>query len=119
MIHVICNIENSVIKLLEVSGHSCGGKNDVIICAAVSCLSRTVCEIVTRMNGVSSDCKASAPGDVVLSLHNYKKIDRDRLFGITDFLIFGMIGIKRDYPESIKLNINNKEWYDGSQKRWW
>jgi uncharacterized protein len=103
---------------LDVSGHA-NDNNKEVICAAVSCLTRTVCEITTRLSGVTSKCSASKPGNVCLEIDDIG-IDIQEMFsGITDFLLYGLIGIKRDYPESIKLNIDKKEWYDGSQKRWW
>ncbi len=119
MISVTCNTDSSIIKFIEILGHSSGSDDDKIICAAVSCLTRTACEIMTRLNGVVSEFYASEPGSVVLLVHDYKKSVQDKLSGISDFLLLGLIGIIRDYPESIKLKINNKEWYDGSQKRWW
>ena len=119
MISVTCITDFSIVKSFEVLGHSSGSEDDKIICAAVSCLTRTAGEIITRLNGVVSEFCAPEPGSVVLLVHNYKECIQDKLSGITDFLLFGLIGIIRDYPGSIKLKINNKEWYDGSQKRWW
>ncbi|MGL1891922.1 MAG: ribosomal-processing cysteine protease Prp [Spirochaetaceae bacterium] len=119
MINIICNTNNSLIVFLEVNGHASNNINNNVICAAVSCLTRTVCEITTRLKGVTSDCSAPNPGNVMLSIHNVEITVQEMFSGVTDFLLIGLIGIKRDYPESIKLKINNKEWYDGSQKRWW
>ncbi len=119
MIQVICVTEYSNIKYLELSGHATGNQENAIICAAVSCLTRTVCELASRLKGVTSECSAPEPGNIMLNIHNIDKNIQERFFGITDFLLIGIIGIIRDYPESITLKINSKEWYDGSQKRWW
>lgn len=119
MINISCNTESSIIKFIEVEGHATDVENKKIICAGVSCLTRTVCEIITRLKGVTSSCEVSKPGNVMLKLHDVDEGVQERIAGITDFLIFGLIGIKRDYPDSLKLKINNKEWYNGTQKRWW
>lgn len=119
MIHVICLTKDSNIKYLELSGHASGNHENEVICAAVSCLTRTVCEITTRLNGVISECNAPEPGSLILKINKIDKSIQERFYGITDFLLIGIIGIVKDYPESITLKINNKEWYDGSQKRWW
>ncbi len=119
MISIDCKTKDSIIKFVEVSGHAENHDTKTIVCSAVSCLIRTVCEIVSRNSCIDSECQAADPGEVVLKVHDFKNNVQDKLSGVTDFLLFGLIGIKRDYPESIKLKINNKEWYDGSQKRWW
>lgn len=119
MIQVICKTDNSNITYLEVTGHASNSSKNALICASVSCLTRTVCEIISRMNGVDSICSAPDPGNVVLEIYDIKKSIQEHLSGITDFYLLGIIGIINDYPESIILKINNKEWYDGSQERWW
>lgn len=108
-----------MIKNLEVLGHASSSIDNKVICAAVSCLSRTVCDIATRLKGVKSDFSAPMAGNVMLNIHDVDSCVQERFSGITDYFLIGIIGIKLDYPESIKLKINNKEWYDGSQKRWW
>ena len=118
MILVSCNVLDGILMDLKISGHA-KGRSSVEVCAGVSCLSRTVCEIVSRMGDVFSKCETTGPGDIVLEIHNVKKTVQGRMSGVTDFLLFGIIGLVRDYPDTVKLKINNKEWYDGSQKRWW
>jgi len=119
LIEVICITEDSYLTYLKVSGHASKDRNNTIICSAVSCLTRTVCEITTRLKGVSSKCSAPNPGDVLLTIERVNENIKDRFCGITDYLLIGIIGVVRDYPDSVTLKINNKEWYDGSQKRWW
>ncbi len=119
MINITCETRASNIKYFEVLGHAGGSDNEKIICAAVSCLTGTACEIISRLNGVISEFCAPKPGYVKLCVHSFEESVQEKLSGITDFLLFGLVGIIRDNPGSIKLKINNKEWYDGSQKRWW
>ena len=119
MIEVSCVTYNSMIKSLEIVGHASNSNNNDIICAAVSCLSRTVCDITTRLNGINSELRAPKAGNIMLKIHDIDNCIHGRFSGITDFFLIGIIGIKKDYPESIKLKINNKEWYNGSQERWW
>jgi len=118
LITVTCFLVNSCINSLNVSGHA-SSYNNKVICAAVSVLTRTVCEITCRLKGVASECIAHEPGNVSLNINNIDDEVQERYKGITDFFLIGLIGIKSDSPESIKININNKEWYNGSQERWW
>ena len=108
-----------MIVKLKIIGHASNSNNNEIICASVSCLSRTVCDITTRLNGISSEFRAPRPGNIMLKIHSVDNCIQEKFSGITDFFLVGIIGLKKDYPESIKLKINNKEWYDGSQERWW
>lgn len=112
-------MEKSGLKRVEVFGHASNTSENSVICAAVSCLSRTVGEIASRLNGVSSCFEAPKHGELLLTVNSIDESVHERFCGITDFFIIGIIGVVRDYPESIKLKINNKEWYNGSQERWW
>ncbi|MBN2619040.1 MAG: ribosomal-processing cysteine protease Prp [Spirochaetales bacterium] len=119
MIKVICIVENSLLKYIKVTGHADNKNQKIIVCTAVSCLIRTACDITRRLIGVDSYIDAPNPGYVVLKVNNIENCLKEKYIGITDYLIYGLIGVKHDFPDSIKLKINNKEWYDGSQKRWW
>ena len=118
MINILCGTENSLLEFLNVSGHAQGSKQNVV-CSAVTCLTRTALEITTRLRGITINSSAPDPGIVKLEIVNIENDIQDKVSGITDFLLIGLIGIKRDFPEYVKLEINDKEWYDGSQKRWW
>ncbi len=43
----------------------------------------------------------------------------DGMSAVTDFFLVGLIAVAKDFPEAIKLKINNKDWYNGTQERWW
>ncbi len=119
MIDVRCTVDLSIIKSLVVTGHAEFSSNNKIVCAAVSTLVRTLCELVTRYNGVVADCDAPEPGNVMLKIHNVDDMFLDGMSAVTDFFLVGLIAVAKDFPEAIKLKINNKDWYNGTQERWW
>lgn len=66
------------------------------------------------MNGVDALCLAPRPGELEISVTDFPIDVKGHLTGITDFLLKGLCDTVTDYPDSLKLNINNKEWYNGS-----
>ena len=117
MINAQVYIESSVLTKVLVTGHA--DSNAKIVCAGVSSLVRTLCELVSRYKKVVSSCEATKPGEVMLVIHSFDISIQGELVGVTDFFLLGLIALANDSPESIKLQINNKEWYDGYKERWW
>lgn len=119
MVLISCDIKDGHLVHLKVDGHAGNDENGRIACAAISCLTRTICDMTERLIGVTSVCSAPEPGNVVLDINNIDNCLYEMFSGVTDFFIYGIIGVKMDYSNAVQIKINNKEWYNGSQERWW
>ncbi len=117
MINAQIFTKSSVISRVLVTGHA--DSNAKIVCASVSSLVRTLCELVSRYKKVVSTCEAAKPGEVMLEIHSFDISIQGEMVGVTDYFLLGLVALANDSPEAFKLQINNKEWYDGYKERWW
>ena len=76
-------------------------------CAAGTVLLRTAYQTVAGYDGVTVSGRAPAPGSLSFEVGRYTPDTVDRHKGVGDFLVAGLSGVQRDYPDLIDLNIES------------
>jgi hypothetical protein len=97
--------EDGTLRACKALGHAKAGKSgEDIVCAAVSVLIRTACNILSGREGIKLRCGAPEKGHVWLEA-DYEGCGKDFLHTAGIFLIEGLSSVAREYPENCKLNI--------------
>ena len=99
-------IENQCVASLTVHGHAGGfpGGNNPI-CAAVTALVRTAARTLESQKGIVISGGADQPGDMIFHVNEIPAQLKERVTGITDFLITGLRDLERENPNEIELQI--------------
>lgn len=107
MVHVRLDIHDGCFSSFVVSGHddTSPGKGSVP-CGIVSALARTAARFVERQNSIRWYGEAPGPGQFELILGEVPEPLRERIRGITEFLITGLTDAERDFPEIIRVTVN-------------
>lgn len=107
--------DQGILSYLNAEGHAgneIAGSN--IPCAAVSVLLRTAWEVSASMDSVKLAGKAEKPGFLTIEIVEYPDSRRDMLKGITEFLLVGLRGVKKDYPDRLEIMIEEDGGYNGT-----
>jgi uncharacterized protein YsxB (DUF464 family) len=89
----------------KASGHAAAGDRGYdIVCAAFSVLARTAYEALRALPGTEIDGEAAEPGKLSFRVMR-GAASPERAAGIADFLVAGIGGLARDYPDAVELVI--------------
>jgi len=76
-----------------------------IVCAAFSVLARSAFESLAAVPGVAVHESAAQPGEYSVVVDTVPPQMVERVAGIAGFLIVGLAGLQRDFPQSVRLTI--------------
>ena len=94
-----------VLRSCKASGHAKAGKTGTdIVCAAVSVLMRTACNILSSRNGIIFRSGAPEKGQLWLDVE-YAAEGKDFLFAAGVFLIEGLKSIAQEFPQNCSITI--------------
>ncbi|WP_304222354.1 ribosomal-processing cysteine protease Prp [Gracilinema caldarium] len=97
-----------ILKSCAVVGHaSAGPRNEDIVCAAVSVLSRTALRTLSKTEGVTVRGNAPARGELFMEIE-YAAVCRDQVAGITNFLLEGLLSISEEFSEHCCVRIQRE-----------
>jgi uncharacterized protein YsxB (DUF464 family) len=97
------------LEAFQASGHSTqGGRGKDIVCASVTVLLRTAGRLLEAEPGLQARGEAPEPGEMSLRLAQATEAQRDRIRGITDFLVRGLLDLRSEYPDIVSLEIRQK-----------
>ncbi|MBN1410591.1 MAG: ribosomal-processing cysteine protease Prp [Spirochaetales bacterium] len=95
---------------LKAEGHARQEKRGLdIVCAAVSTLLRTMARLLQEENGIAVDGSADREGEMELRVSEVPREKKEKIKGMTGFLLKGLLDLKSDFPQNINITIN-KEW---------
>ena len=97
------------LRSFKARGHAdAGDRGYDIICAAFSVLVRTAYETLKALPGLELKGSAAERGN--LSFRVLKGADSaERAAGVADFLVVGIGGLARDYPDAVEFVIE-RDW---------
>lgn len=94
---------------VRATGHAGWGKRgEDIVCAAAAALVRTAGRLLEAEPGLQAAGEAPFPGRVSLSLEKPPEERRERVRGITDFLVRGLLDLESEYPDNIAVEIGQR-----------
>ncbi len=96
--------ESGCLRSLEAEGHSFSeGRDFSPPCAAVSALLRTAAEILAA----ETEARVSLPGEgrMVIETGAIPREKTERLRGVTDFLVYGLLRLERENPGDLRVEI--------------
>jgi uncharacterized protein YsxB (DUF464 family) len=100
--------ESGLLISCRVKGHAgAGPKNQDIVCAAVSVLTRTAVRALSRREGITLDGGAPERGLFWMET-GYSGGGRDFLSGAGAFLIEGLRSLSEEYPDYCVLHIHTE-----------
>jgi uncharacterized protein YsxB (DUF464 family) len=106
VIYIEVRIEDGVVTSLNASGHGgAAAKGNNVVCAAASTLLRTLARLFEESEGVELEGDAPQSGQLWFSVGEYNPAERQRLQGMSDYFLFGIKTLEREYPEEISVNI--------------
>ncbi len=95
---------------LTVQGHAAKGDSESSIpCAAVSALTGTVARLIDTRDGIVSSGSAAKPGELQIRIEEIEKKSIEWLQGVTDFLVFGLREVEREYPRECSVMMKTQE----------
>ncbi|HUX14649.1 MAG TPA: ribosomal-processing cysteine protease Prp [Spirochaetia bacterium] len=103
--------ESGCLRKLDSRGHAIGVRNDNVACAAVSVLVRTAARTIIAHGDFDLLGDASTAGLLRCELAGKRELPestRRWLRGVTEFLVTGLQDTARDYPDDVRLEINNE-----------
>lgn len=100
--------EHGCLREFRACGHArLSRAGEDILCAAVTVLLRTCARLLgSRLGQTAAD--APEPGEMTLVLEASPPERIEWLRGITDFLLAGVAGLQKDYPDRLTVNIDGK-----------
>ena len=103
--------EAGLLKFCRVQGHAGAGKHGTdIVCAAVSVLTRTIIEVLSKRKDIT--LRGSIPGEGIFYMETeYTPTGREFLAGVGAFLIEGLGSVSAEFPEYCKLTIERRNSY--------
>lgn len=100
---------NGCIALLSARGHAGGAlKGSNVICAGATTLIRTIARFLEVEDGIDIRGNAAKPGILNLKIRNYSLDKSERIKGITDFLLFGLKDLEKEYPGEFTISIEKQ-----------
>ncbi len=107
MIRLEVTLSGSVLASVHASGHASGksesGGN--IVCAAVTMLLRTAAQLLEREASINIQGESKEPGSMDLEIVSVSPERRSWFEGITDYVVFGLQTLEREYPDKLYLQI--------------
>lgn len=100
MIRILLEVQEGVLRALEVEGHATRRGSLSIPCAGVSILARTAARLLEERLGGLLEGEASEEGSLWIRIP-FVAADREWLEGVTAFLKKGFEDLAREYPEDI------------------
>lgn len=95
---------------LTVQGHAAKGERESSIpCAAVSALTGTVARLIDTCDGIISNGSAAKPGEMQIRIKEIEEKSNEWLQGVTDFLVFGLKEVEREYPRECSVLMKIQE----------
>ncbi len=105
MIRVRASVQgNGCLRTLEASGHASrvrGGFSPV--CAAATAILRTAGELLASEKELHVRVSATETGLFTVQVGEVPNHKRDRIQGITDFLLFGIQRLAEDAPDEVSF----------------
>lgn len=90
-------------------GHGLAGRyGQDISCAAATSLLRTCARLLAAQPELEVEAEAPHPGEMYLLLRKPPKAFVDWIRGTTDYMLCGLKDLKTEYPDNLKLEINDK-----------
>jgi uncharacterized protein YsxB (DUF464 family) len=98
--------KNLTLCYYRASGHAKHGKpGEDLVCAAVTCLLKTAAGILFTDHDLKIDYKAEKSGQMELNIIQIPEYKVERVKGITDFLLKGLIDLEGEYPDNLSIDI--------------
>lgn len=95
------------LREFQASGHAGAARaGEDIVCAAATVLLRTCAQLASSALGGAADARAPEPGRMRLLLGSVPPERVEWLHGITDFLLAGITGLQKEYPDRLTVKIN-------------
>jgi uncharacterized protein YsxB (DUF464 family) len=95
---------------MTVSGHAPVKERAVsVACAAVSAIVRTAGRLIEMRHDIVSGGEAEEAGTLDLVIRERQDSAAEWLRGVTDFLVVGLKGVERDYPEECEVVVQTQE----------
>jgi len=98
-------LAGGILKSCGIKGHAGSGPmGRDIVCAAVTVLARTALKTLSERTGT---IRGEFPerGEFKLEIPEILEEDRDFFFGVSTFLVEGLLSVSKEYPEFCKVNI--------------
>ena len=109
MINIEVVISEQKLRHVKADGHAGNtGYGTDIVCAAVTTLLRTTASLLEAQKDIPIEGEAPAPGLLNVSI---KKVPFDRigwLEGVTDYFLYGLRMLEKEYPDQISLIIKQE-----------
>ncbi len=97
------------LESFRAAGHSdLGGKGADTVCAAVTVLLRTAGRLLESDALLGAEGEAPEPGAMRLRLPEPPDDRRERVRGVTDFLVRGLRDLQAEFPDRVELSIRQK-----------
>jgi len=108
-IFLLLNSRRCIVEL-TVQGHAPKrDRESSIPCAAVSALTGTVARLIDTRDGIISNGSADKPGELQIRIKEIEKKSVEWLQGVTDFLVFGLKEVEREYPSECSVLMKTQE----------
>jgi len=95
-----------ILRNVEAGGHAGNlkaGSNPA--CAAITVLLRTAYETIAAYPGIQVSGEAPDPGFMAFHVVAFPPDTVERLKGVGDFLLVGLSGIQREYPDLLNVTV--------------
>ncbi len=94
------------IRSFEAAGHGGAGPlGGDVVCAAFTVLARTAYQAMEALPGALVAGSADEPGRLRFRVDGVGREGEGRAVGIADFLVTGLSGLMREYPDHLGLTI--------------
>lgn len=98
--------KDGLLKSCSAQGHAgYAPKGFDIVCAAVSCLLRTVLAQLEKSRSIVLDTKSFDRGNLAFSVIEFGKDDEFLLKYAQDFLVTGLSFVMQDYPSCVEVRV--------------
>jgi hypothetical protein len=104
LINVEVTVSERKLRCVTADGHAEHGVHGSdIVCAAVTTLLRTTASLLDERRDVLIMGEARSPGSMNLTVEKVEPYLSEWMEGVTDFFLYGLRMIEREYPERIRL----------------